>query len=199
MALVIQQPGSPGRFCLYDDDTRRFITTGLPADGVRALMVPRLAALGLTPHGAASRVGVLLAQATRIAADGPGRDPLWQMAKTGPRSAVGEGDIVWMAEIEAAANFGFAGQTATTPAAPRGVKITVGWVVARDYPARGTTARDYLSLRTVADLLDMHGLWGEREEAVRLPQHQARALVRGLRRQGEDVRVVRLWRWVATG
>lgn len=96
-----------------------------------------------------------------------------------------------------------------TDAKPGRVKVTVGWVVARDYPARGATVRDYLALRTAANLLalrtaadlldDMHGLWGEREEAVRLPQHQARALVRGMRRQGEDVRVVRLWRWVATG
>ena len=143
-------------------------------------------------------VGVLLAQATRLAADGPGRDSLWQMAQVGPRSALGAGDIEWMSEVEAAANFGLAGQLATTPAA-HGVKVTVGWVVARDYPARGTTARDYLALRTAADLLDLHGLWGERAEAVRLPQHQARALVRGQRRKGEDVRVVRLWRWVATG
>lgn len=300
MALVIQQPGSPGRFCLYDEDDRRFIATGQTANGIRALMVPRLVARGLTNRGAASRVGVLLAQATRLAADGPGRDSLWQMAQVGPRSAMGAGDIVWMSEAEAAANFGFASQPATTPvapkytelrrrfaivgsvpvdgrpgemvtvylnagpntpavwlgvleylvheentarwlqvlraepqylrpggpvvqdihaaevslarvtprqdagqlatpAAPRGVKVTVGWVVARDYPARGATVREYLALRIAADILDLHGLWGEREEAVRLPQHQARALVRGMRRQGEDVRVVRLWRWVATG
>jgi len=90
-------------------------------------------------------------------------------------------------------------QQPATPAAPRGVKVTLGWVVARDYPKGDATVREYLGLRTAPDLLDLHGLWGEREEAMRLPQHQARALVRGLRRQREDVRVVRLWRWVATG
>ena len=46
MALVIQQPGTPGRFCLYDDDARQFITTDQTANGIRALMVPRLTARG---------------------------------------------------------------------------------------------------------------------------------------------------------
>lgn len=198
MALVIQQPGTPGRFCLYDDDARRFLATDQTADGVRAIMVPRLVALGLTQHGAVSRVGVLLTQATRLADAGPACDPLWQMAKVGPRSATGAGDIAWMAKVESEAPHPDAGQPAT-PAAPRGVRVVLGWLVARDYPKGDATVREYLGLRTAPDLLDLHGLWGEQADAVRLPQHQARAIVRGLRRQGEDVRVVRLWRWVATG
>jgi len=120
------------------------------------------------------------------------------MAKTGPRSATGAFDIAWMAKVDGVPAHPDAGPPAT-PAAPRGVKVVLGWVVARDYPKGDDTVREYLGLRTAPDLLDLHGLWGEREEAMRLPQHQARALVRGLRRQREDVRVVRLWRWVATG
>ena len=195
MALVIQQPGTPDRFCLFDDDAGTFLATDQTASDLVALLVPRLVALGRTPHGARGQAGKLLAQARRYAAEGPARDPLWQVAKNGAATPEAR---AWVATVEAAARTN-AGQLATTPAAPRGCKVTVGWVVARDYPKGDATVREYLGLRTAADTLDLHGLWGEREEAARLPQHQARALVRALRRRGEDVRVVRLWRWVATG
>lgn len=196
MALVIRQPGTPDRFCLFDDDAGTFLATNQTAESMAALLVPRLVALGRTPHGARGQAGKLLAQARRYAVEGPARDPLWQVAKNGAATPEAR---AWVATVEAAAHPD-AAQFATTPAAPRPrVKVTVGWVVARDYPARGATVREYLGLRTAADTLDLYGLWGEREEAARLPQHQARALVRALRRRGEDVRVVRLWRWVATG
>lgn len=301
MVTAIQQPGRSELFCLYDEDAGKFLATNQNDRDARTLLVSVLLDRGLSPRGARSRAGVLLAQARKYAAEGPARDPLWQVAKGSTDPAT----LAWIAEIEGAATY--AGQIVTpntpkpgypvrqpnglyavyTPAwaaftavnltreaaqaematvhgalasvpamaaadrddptpeyapdaphrrrrwegalraaalgkgllrngphslpadevrrvgeapPPRpGVKVTVGWMVARDYPARSTTVREYLTLRTAAALLDLHGLWGEREEAVRLPQHQARALVRGMRRQGEDVRVVRLWRWVATG
>jgi len=202
MALVIQQPGTsnrqpdaPDRFCLFDDDAGAFLATDQNVVEMTKAVMSRLNARGLNARGAAIQAGKLLAQARRYAAEGPARDPLWQVAKNGAATPEAR---AWVATVEAAARTN-AGQLATTPAAPRGCKVTVGWVVARDYPKGDATVREYLGLRTAADTLDLHGLWGEREEAARLPQHQARALVRALRRRGEDVRVVRLWRWVATG
>lgn len=194
MTLVIRQPGTPERFCLFDEYAEKFIATGQDASNIVAQLVPILVAGSpITHHGALSKAGKLIRQARKYAADGPARDPLWQVAK----DSADPGTRAWVAETEGAATY--AGQPAT-PAAPRpGVKVTLGWVVARDYPKGDATVREYLGLYLADNLLDLCGQWGEREEAVRLPQHQARALVRGLRRQGEDTRVVRLWRWVATG
>lgn len=286
MATVIQQPGRSELFCLYDEDTGKLLATNQNDRDARTLLVSVLLDRGLSPRGARSRTGVLLAQARRYAAEGPARDPLWQVVK----DSADPGTRAWVAETEGAATYAGRLVTPATPkpgypvrqpngryavytpvwaaftaanltreaaqvemvaihgapaAAPAmsaadrddptpeyapdaplgrrrwegalraaalgkgvlrngphslpvdevrrvgeappprpGVKVTVGWVVARDFQARGATVREYLGLRTAADTLDLCGQWGERAEAVRLPQHQARALVRGLRRQG---------------
>lgn len=100
MALVIQQPGTPDRFCLFDDDAGTFLATDQTASDLVALLVPRLVALGRTPHGARGQAGKLLAQARRYAAEGPARDPLWQVAKDGAATPEAR---AWVATVEAAA------------------------------------------------------------------------------------------------